>query len=281
MSSGDEDDPAAAAVRFQYMSDLHLELFPGFRLGRASAPHLILAGDVGRPGDAEYSAFVAHVAGLFETVLVVLGNHEGYGFASWDEARAAARAVCAAHPNVVLLDRSSHDVRCASGGAVRVVGATLWSHVPDSSARDVGCFLADYRRIGDLRGVADTNALHARDLAFLRAAVAEAEAEADGTPLPLVVVTHHAPSLRGTSHPRNADGPLTPAFATPLDAMLRPPVAAWVHGHTHFSHEQQRVEATQLLSNQRGYGGEGVRFREDATFAVRGRAPWDPLPGVA
>ncbi len=130
------------------MSDLHLELFPGFRLGRASAPHLILAGDVGSPGDAEYSAFVTHVAGLFETVLVVLGNHEGYGFASWDEARAAARAVCAAHPNVVILDRSSHDVPCASGGAVRVVGATLWSHVPDSSARDVGCFLADYRRSG-------------------------------------------------------------------------------------------------------------------------------------
>jgi predicted phosphodiesterase len=262
-------------VRFQYMSDLHLELFPGFRLGHASAPYLILAGDVGSPGEAEYGAFVAHVAGLFEAVFVVLGNHEGYGYATWAAAGAAVRAVCSRHANVEVLDCSSRDVEFGGGGGggggrrvVRVVGATLWSEVPEDAARDVGCFLADYRRIGDLRDVSDTNALHARDLAFLRAAIARAEA--DG--VPLVVVTHHAPSMRGTSHARNAGGPLTRAFATPLDALLRPPVAAWVHGHTHFSHAQRRDAGVQLLSNQRGYAGEAnasdAQFRPDATFEV-------------
>jgi len=38
-------------MKFQYMSDLHLEMFPGFRIvpEQVVAPYLILAGDIGDP----------------------------------------------------------------------------------------------------------------------------------------------------------------------------------------------------------------------------------------
>ena len=91
----------------------------------------------------------------------------------------------------------------------------------------------------------ESNAHHEADVAWLQAEIALAEA--DGCKL--VVVTHHAPSLRGTSHPRNSGGPLNCAFATDLDHLVaREGVAAWIFGHTHFS-----CTYGKLASNQRGY----------------------------
>ena len=96
-----------------------------------------------------------------------------------------------------------------------------------------------------MKGVADSNALHAEDVAWLRAEIDLAEAEGHH----LVVVTHHAPSLRGTSRPEHSWGPLNCAFATALDHLVaRPAVAAWIFGHTHFSSTRGK-----LVSNQRGY----------------------------
>jgi hypothetical protein len=99
-----------------------------------------LGGDIGCPCEAEYASrvFVAHAAELFDTVFVVLGNQEGYGYASWADACAAAHAVCSQHGNIVLLDRSSHIVTSTAAAAVRSVssgrrcGATYWgtAHAP-------------------------------------------------------------------------------------------------------------------------------------------------------
>jgi hypothetical protein len=93
--------------------------------------------------------------------------------------------------------------------------------------------------------VGQSNALHDVDVAWLRAEIALAEA--DG--YRMLVVTHHAPSLVGTSHPKHAGGALNCAFATDLDALVeRDAVAAWIFGHTHFSTTRGK-----LRSNQRGY----------------------------
>ncbi|KAK7605630.1 hypothetical protein BKA81DRAFT_226280 [Phyllosticta paracitricarpa] len=62
--------------KFQIVSDLHLEVgqqYSSFDIP-ASAPHLILAGDY----DA-YLGFLRRQTEQFETVFLVLGNHEFYG----------------------------------------------------------------------------------------------------------------------------------------------------------------------------------------------------------
>lgn len=89
------------------------------------------------------------------------------------------------------------------------------------------------------------NALHAADRAWLEGEIERAKQ--DG--VQLVVVTHHAPSMQGTSHPMFDASPLAHAFGTPMDNLLAPPVAAWVYGHTHYSTWQERKAA--------GHGEDG------------------------
>lgn len=277
---------AASDFRVQYMSDLHLELFPGFRIAPedVAASVLLLAGDIGDPGSDEYRAFMLDCALKFEAVYVVLGNHEGYG-RSWDEALRLASSACLnasasaqASSSVTLLDRGSATVppRLTGGRRIRVLGATLWSRVSPSDAYEVGCFIADYRRIEGVRSVADTNAMHAADVAWLRAELSLLEAAAEGENAcdGIIVLTHHAPSMRGTSRKEHEGGPLNGAFATALDDLVdRPGVLAWVHGHTHHSHETRRpANGAVLCANQRGYAYEGAAAGFDArrTVAVAG-----------
>jgi predicted phosphodiesterase len=236
-------------VTLQFMSDLHLELFPGFRIADADvrAERLVLAGDIGDPQSSEYAEFVADCVAKFPLgVFVVMGNHEAYGKPSWEHAVAAARQVLEAR-GAVLLDKSGVDL---VPGKLRIIGATLWSRVHGYDANDVRTFIADYHMIGGMRGVCDSNALHDADMAWLRAELDLMDAEG----VRAVVVTHHAPSLRGTSHPKHAGSSLNCAFATDLDHLVgRPSVAAWIYGHTHYSAVQRLHGGALLASNQRGY----------------------------
>ncbi|WBR14737.1 Metallophosphoesterase [Pandoravirus kuranda] len=77
--------------------------------------------------------------------------------------------------------------------------------------------------------VDDTNALHAVAVEFIRQETADAAATGDQ---PVVVITHHAPSFKSI-HKRYATSLLTCAFVTDLERLMKPPMALWVHGHTH------------------------------------------------
>lgn len=251
-----------APTRFQLMSDLHLDQRPGYRVPRPpSAPFLILAGDIGDPCSKEYRAFLGDCASLYERVFLVLGNHEAYG-TTVPHAVEAARKACRSADTagrVTVLDRERFDL----GPRLSVVGATLWTHVPAECSGEVACSIADYAHIQGF-GVAQSNAYHARDVKWLRGELAAAEA--DGCRL--VVVTHHAPSHIGTSAPQHNGSPLQSAFSTPLDTLLRSPVAVWVHGHTHHSHAQKRDDGTLLVANQLGLPGEDSGFNPHMVIDV-------------
>ena len=259
--------PIMSTIDFHVLSDLHLEHFPGFRLERArvTAPHLILAGDIGCPSEPEYVDFMRHCSELFESVSVVMGNHEAYGARSLDDGIDRVSTVCGALDNVHFLHRGSCDIapRGQRHPRLRVLGTTLWSHVPAHREKDVGCFIADYRQIPGFT-VRSNNEAHEAEVRWLDAEIARAEAEQTD----LVVVTHHAPR-HGTSHPKNDGSPLNCAFSTDLTHLLnRKPIKLWVHGHTHYNHLGQSV----LVTNQRGYASkpdEGVRFDPYRTFCVQ------------
>jgi predicted phosphodiesterase len=255
------------AITLQYMSDLHLEMFPGFRIAddEVRAERLVLAGDIGNPESAEYAAFIDDCVAKFPLgVFVIMGNHEGYDKPSWEHSVSAARTVLESR-GAVLLDKSGVDI---VPGKLRIIGATLWSRVEGPGANDVRTFIADYRRIGGMRSVIDNNALHDADVTWLRAELDMMDAEG----IRAVVVTHHAPSLHGTSNPKHAGSSLNCAFATDLDAIVgRSTVAAWIYGHTHYSAVRQLPGGAILASNQRGYADnpeEVGRFDPTRTLVV-------------
>ncbi|ELR14992.1 Ser/Thr phosphatase family superfamily protein [Acanthamoeba castellanii str. Neff] len=134
-----------AVVRFQLVSDLHLE-FPGCldKLPHipANAPILCLLGDIGYPNKANYRAYLLEQADRFEHVLVVAGNHEYYNQESVQHADRLIDEICAERDNLHYLNKRSVRV-----GDVLFLGCTLWPYIPPESISKVWTMCNDYRRI--------------------------------------------------------------------------------------------------------------------------------------
>lgn len=244
---------AAAKISLQVMSDLHLEVgqqyttfdFP------VTAPYLILAGDIGRLADYDaYLEFLARQTARYERVFLVLGNHEFYGldFATTHSEARRLESEPRLEGKLSVLQQTC--VTLPDSG-ITILGCTLWSHVPADAEAVVASKINDFRRV-DGWTVERHNAAHAADLAWLQAELADLGRSGDGRSV--VVVTHHAPSVRETSRPEHLENPWTSAFATDLlsDERAWKLVACWVYGHTHYSAEFERAGVA-VVSNQRGY----------------------------
>ena len=276
-------------MKIQLLSDLHLEVHPGFVPEPApGADVLVLAGDIGSYqagsllqdedfGLARFSPLPQY-AGWPTPVLLVPGNHE-YDVQDFDAAHARLRATCD-RLGLIWLERESMVL-----DGVRFVGTTLWS---DFDA------LADAAQVSDL-----AQRLKMRDKAF-RAAnfylkktgstragqpfLAEAmRAQAlvcqewlrDALAAPFegstVAVTHFAPSLR-SADPRYGLVPGTAGFCNALDALLEH-TALWLHGHLHapsdYRVQGQRSDGTpwqcRVVANPLGY----ARKNEQAQFQTQ------------
>jgi hypothetical protein len=281
------------SLRIQYASDLHLEFLgdkPVFQtLLKPVAPVLVLAGDVGRPDKRSYRDFLFHCSRNWNDVIVVAGNHEYYDGVA-EKRLEQCRMTAAEFGNVHFLERE----RVVRQG-VTFLGCTLWSH---NAPQDV---MNDYRVIrldGDtkpleggtkpleggtkpleggtkpLEGgtkplrVGDTNSWHARDKEWLRLALANVTG-------PAVVVTHHLPSFRLIA-PEFADGPYNSGFASKCDALIAPPVRAWIAGHTHRAMRIPFDGGILACVNPRGYPDElGTGYRDNAVIEVSLDTPGD------
>lgn len=243
-------------MRIQYISDLHLE-FNRMDIEMAPvAPILVLAGDVGDPSSKMYAKFLEWCARDWEHVIVVAGNHELYNRrpqSAWkwsrpdtvaDRIDACRAAAAAAGPNVHFLERDSVVI-----DGVRFLGCTLWSDVSGAEAM-VERRMSDYAMItadGQMPVTAgQTLEWHLRDRAWLEGALAAA------TDAPIVVVTHHLPTYALIAE-KYAGSPLNVGFATHLDDVLvRPPVRAWICGHSHTAGRAE-VNGVPCLLNPVGY----------------------------
>ncbi len=243
--------------RFQFMSDLHLETlneYQTFRIPRL-APYLVLAGDVGRLSNYEqYSSFLRRQCDLFTKVFLILGNHEFYGL-SREEGIQRARSLeheQALEGKLVVLNRNRVDLH--GNERITILGCTLQSHIPPAAQAAVEHAVKDFQRIKGWT-VDNHNREHDKDLEWLQQQIHSIRSEQDGSRTRIIVLTHHAPSMRETSSPKDRDSPWRSAFATDLFAdgvapILRE-VRLWIYGHTHYT-TQFSKGTVKFLSNQRG-----------------------------
>lgn len=252
-------------MRCTYMSDLHLES-QDFHWPVPEGDIAIVAGDLCHaccldPHRADRYAqahrdrvlrFMDALVSRFAHVLMVAGNHEHYDGVLEDTASTLRRHL----PAVTLLDRESTTI-----GGVRFFGTTLWS---DFDNRSAATMMAVRRRMGEYffvkRRLADATLRKltpADTLAEFDAAWSALKADLDDAPdTPTVVVTHHAPSLKGCN-PRYAGNGLDGAYASTLDAEIAGlgNVKAWVHGHTHIQC-RYAIGAVPVYVNCRGFDGK-------------------------
>jgi predicted phosphodiesterase len=237
-----------SGIRVQILSDLHLEVgqqyssytFP------VSAPFLLLGGDIGRLIDYDgYRKFLEAQVSRYQKVFLVLGNHEFYGL-DYESGLATAQRL-AEEPKLantlVLLNKVGWNDTKSS---LTVIGCTLWSLIPEDASSIVESKVSDFKKI-DGWTVQKHNEIHAAETSWLREEVAQRAGRR------LLVATHHAPCMQGTSRPEHSNSPWTPAFATDLlNQEGWDGINTWVFGHTHYSTDLRR-NGIRVVANQRGY----------------------------
>lgn len=278
------------SLRLKVLSDIHLEAFrvgglsrfkeileekfhlPQGKVEAEGANAVALLGDICYPSLPTFAELLAELKQTFPLVFFVAGNHEFFSYGrttqTYEDILKEMQQICEQH-DVIFLHRSSVQVH-----GLRVLGCTLWSHIPEGSSREhISKSISDYSRIyfatdsDRLRKatIDDTNKIHSEDVAWLRSEIEAAK----GRNEKVVVMTHYAPTFRNTSAPAHRDSPVKEAFATDLTHLFADPVVAWFYGHTHFT-SVQRINEVLIGSNQLGYFNEagGTGFNPHVVFTI-------------
>jgi Icc-related predicted phosphoesterase len=201
----------------------------------------------------------------YREVVMVMGNHEHYGFRLQKTYDQIAKQL---PDNVTLLENQTHVI-----DDVTFVGATLWTDMNRSDPLTMfhmKSSMNDYKQITMFNEVKKvyhlldperTVAEHYVSKKFIVDTV-----EADPTKK-YVVVTHHAPSRASTAN-QYADATLmNGAYSSSLDNIIldHPQIKLWTHGHTHDVFDYM-IGSTRIVCNPRGYFGYEARasqFRAD------------------
>eukprot|EP00475_Leptophrys_vorax_P038660 TRINITY_DN6864_c0_g1_i1.p1 TRINITY_DN6864_c0_g1~~TRINITY_DN6864_c0_g1_i1.p1 ORF type:complete len:451 (+),score=86.98 TRINITY_DN6864_c0_g1_i1:168-1355(+) len=295
------DSKEPVGFEIQILSDVHTEFLASSGHGsnkrsqefyekfdqllQPTAKYLALLGDIGCPGTqdgfCQFQEFISRLEGKFEHVFLVAGNHEFYCRGNqrmhMEEIKQRIRKYCKRKGFVTFLDNESVVIPVSSSKSVRIVGTTLWSDVSCEPGleTDIVNSIADFRNIYvsdsewnpekycSLRSLQaeDVRKLHRDDVQFIISQVGEA-AKLDEA---VIILSHHAPSFRGTSPAEYSSGPdhsskehkFSTAFASELDYLFstsdfQRSVYAWAYGHTHHSNRQV-FQGIQIVSNQLGY----------------------------
>lgn len=255
------------STAFQFVSDLHLEVASQYTTYTipASAAYLILAGDIGRLIDYDlYLEFLVRHISHFSKIFLVLGNHEFYGITHAEGIQRARKLEQEGRLDgvVKLLNRDRFDTTDSN---VTILGCTLWSKIAIDAEKVVQSVVQDFQKIQGWSVDAHDDA-HAVDVQWLKDEIRKISKANKILPVSerrkILIVTHHAPCLRGTSRPEHVENPWSSAFATDLIVDGKEAewedVGSWIFGHTHFTTELWKC-SVRIVSNQRGYVLPGNR----------------------
>ncbi|KAJ5106502.1 calcineurin-like phosphoesterase [Penicillium angulare] len=264
-----------SSTSFQVLSDLHLEInrqYPSYEIPKR-AEHLILAGDIGRLTDYDdYRNFLQKQTNQFKLVFLIPGNHEFYNssFASGLERAKQLEQEPCFNGKLIILHQKRFDIPYSS---VTILGCTLWSKVPSELADVVRMRVEDFQKIEGW-SVDEHNKRHDEDLAWLLNEIQVINQENVNGKVEkrserhILVVTHYAPLLQGTSSPQHAQNPWNVAFGTDVLAQVDGGVKVWVFGHTHYTTDFKE-NGIRVVSNQRGYVLPWSPSRAEDEFDVK------------
>ncbi|EGE83579.1 Ser/Thr protein phosphatase [Blastomyces gilchristii SLH14081] len=242
-------------LRVQIMSDLHLEVcqqYANFHI-TPRADRLILAGDIGRLADYEaFRDFLHLQCEQFLEVYLVLGNHEFFGVSREQGLRLAymLQQEPGLKDKLTVMNQKRVDLQ-----DITLLGCTLHSHIPPEDEESVRSTVNDFRHIEGWT-VSKHVTEHFSDVKWLADEITSIRQTESALKRKIVVISHHAPSTKGTSRPLDEGSPYNSAFATNLldgdTQSCFETVQCWIFGHTHYSTDILRGR-TRLVSNQRGY----------------------------
>ena len=272
-------------MRINVVSDLHLE-FSDLELPGGEV--LILSGDIcevkqinadydvnnimnkGGPSTGNfkrsdrYTRFFHEECGKYEKVFYVVGNHEHYGYKLH---KTIPHLKSVLPNNVTVLEKEQFEYK-----GVLFIGGTLWTDMNNFDSLTLyhmKGMMNDYKQITMFDEVRDvyhrltpdkTVSEHVKTKQLFKLFLEENRA---GKKLPVVVLTHHAPSKLST-HPYYAnDTIMNGAYSSDLSEFIldNPEIQVWTHGHTHHTFDYM-INNTRVMANPRGYKNYEERAEE-------------------
>ncbi len=246
-------------VRLQYVSDIHLEIWPSRfrRFLKPSGDILVLAGDIGYPFRRIFEQFLHWCSLKFPFVVLVPGNHEYYGH-SIPKIDRRLKQVCRKY-GVYYLEKDLLEI---PEWNLVILGTTLWSKIPHEKTFDVLKTINDYQSILGLSPqVVDD--MYSENCQWLQGQInfyREYNPE-----YRIVVVTHHAPEINHTISPKYLGDTENCAFASDCTHLMEG-VHLWIYGHTHYNNTFE-IGSTIVTSNQRG-GQENLGYSKNRVIKI-------------
>ena len=228
-------------------SDLHIEQHERFvpeDMLNPLANILVLAGDIGSLYRVDQlRTFLTYVCSRFKWIIYVPGNYEYYHINGAKELtmfqlKNNLLRLAKEFPNLFVLDQGYLDI----GKEVRVIGATLWSHI-----KTIRPYIV---RIPEMNKEL-YNKLHKSDLKYLTETIKNARKENKK----VMVVTHYPP----IPAPHGRKTKFRELYENHLPPEIFHQVSAWVYGHTHDNTEViDESHQCNFFTNQWGKEKEGV-----------------------
>lgn len=241
-------------MRFQLISDLHLEFLKTIPKIVPRAEYLILAGDVGYPNRENFSEFMKDVTNKFKKVFYIPGNHEYYCTKDGELLKSDVDDLIddlSSRIGFVNMNNRTHDLE-----GIRIIGSTLWTRTTAVTYPLLKWHMNDYNYITvrpkESVNPRETGVWHEESVAFLQKELANPDVKK-------LVVTHHLPSIKFI-HPKYHGHPASCGFFTDLEHLFNDTILAWCGGHTH-EPVNGNIGSTKIFVNPAGYPSE-TKVRE-------------------
>ncbi len=250
-------------LRIQIASDLHLELRKMFPKLPVRAEILALCGDIGYPKTQIYREFIQWCSKNYELVFVIAGNHEYWSKKlAMQDIDKHINNICDNFPNVKFLQNQSMIIKSKSTNQhIRVFGGTLWTNL--TGHHNIRFMMNDYKKI-TIRTGEKRFPINTGNITKLHLDTVEHIKTLFNHDIPTIILTHHLPSYN-CLHSKCADDDYSPAYASKLETLIKPPIKLWACGHSHDSFDMQ-INGVRIISNQLGYPGENTGFNYELTI---------------
>jgi predicted phosphohydrolase len=225
------------------ISDIHLEFNNSFPNIPSNIDILLLAGDIGFPHQDEYKEFLIYCSKKCKNVILITGNHEYYYSESFEKIDQKVSNLLTDITNVHFLQRDYIDIN-----GFRIIGCTFWTKIPFEHSQKINNSISDYKKIYNITPN-DINKLHQTHFDWL-------ETEIDNSPLPIIIITHHAPSFKKTF-----DYSLDYAYYINIKKLNLDKVVLWAYGHTHEA-QKYNHNVTTFWCNPVGYLKEKTGYSQ-------------------
>lgn len=239
-------------MKIQIASDLHLE-FPSNRKWLKENPLkprgdiLLLAGDIildRKKEDADF--FYQYLEDNFSCIISTMGNHEFYN-----------SDICYAYPSFFEKITANHyriNNYTLEFEGLKIIGSTLWSHIPDKRRSFLYQVMNDYLLIhrkvdGQMKRllISNTNEYHKQSIAYIEK---ELSKDYNGK---VIVFTHHLPSFDCIIKEYDNQDKIQNAFASDLNYLFENySIDYWIFGHLHDSVDVN-IGKTRVICNPLGY----------------------------